>query len=121
MSKIILSAIVLSSIITTQSYAEKIIAKFVYANMSYANSKETILAGATTATAKGYNALLTNPAGLSSNQCYGIYVRSVEVTKKTGGDSITDNDDKIVLSQSDRSDYLAVGLLANSLAIAFNP
>ena len=117
MSKIILLAVVLSSIITTQSYAKKIIAKFVYANMSYANSKEAILAGATTATAKGYNALLTNPAGLSSNQCYGIYARNVSVTKKTGGNSIINDDGKIVLSQNDNSDYLAVGLLANSLAI----
>jgi len=96
------------------------IAYFGYSTMSYANSKESILAGATTATAKGYNALLTNPAGLSTNECWAIYARTAIVQKKTGESDRVD-EDQIILSENAASEYIAGGVIFDSFAIETRP
>lgn len=81
-------------------------------NQSYQASKNSIMAGATTATAKGYSALVSNPAGLSSNVNNAVYVRTTNVTK-------FDSDNKEIKRYS--GENVAVGALYNSLAVEVRP
>ncbi|SFV75280.1 hypothetical protein MNB_SM-3-8 [hydrothermal vent metagenome] len=96
-----------SSLYATQS-------EFVYNNYWSINdnsSKNAIMVGATTATAKGYSAILTNPAGLSSNANIALYSRT-SVTTTTA-----ENNEK--LTQTKAQNQLAFGALYRSFGIEY--
>lgn len=94
-------------------YAEDIVVYDNWLNNSFQASKNSIMGGATTATAKGYSALVANPAGLSSNSNSTVYVRTTNVEK-------TNNDNQIFKIYSPEDSY-AAGALYNSLAIEVRP
>lgn len=75
-------------------------------NNSYASSKNSIMAGATTATAKGSSALLTNPAGLASHSNITLYTQAFRVDKL--------NDDDETISSTEN---ISMGLLYNSIGL----
>ena len=80
-----------------------------YLNMTYMNAKNAMMANATTATTKGYAAMLSNPAGLSTNYNATLYVRSVTGT-------VTDSDGT-TLPDIKLNDQFSVGLLYDSFGI----
>jgi len=79
-------------------------------NSSFAGSKNAITAGATTATAKGYNAILSNPAGLSTNYNVALYAKTVTVERK-------DNDGNAITKYDNMGTNLSIGILYDSFAI----
>jgi len=82
-----------------------------YLNQTYDSSKNSIMGGATTATAKGYSAILTNPAGLSTNANMTLYFKTV-AGEKTDQDSVK-------ISDINPEDNLAVGFLYDEFAIEY--
>ena len=82
-----------------------------YINSTFDSAKNSIMGGATTATAKGYSAMLSNPAGLSTNYNAAIYARII-------GGSITDSDDNS-LPDIDPGDHAALGVLYDSFGVEY--
>jgi len=82
-----------------------------YSDISYDSSKNAITVGATTATAKGYSAILSNPAGLSSHANASVYTKTVLIT------TTTQNDEKI--TQATPANQVSVGVIYDSLAIEY--
>lgn len=58
-----------------------------FINQSFYDAKNAITVGATSATAKGYMALTSNPAGLSSNKNISLYARTTYVDRKVSENS----------------------------------
>lgn len=82
-----------------------------YLDITYDSAKNSIMGGATTATAKGYSAMSSNPAGLSTNYNATIYARIV------GGGQTDIADDSLPDISPD--DHAALGLLYNSFAVEY--
>jgi hypothetical protein len=83
--KYLLLILLFSSI--SLSAESKVLLKHKWQNISYENAKDSIMAGATTATAKGYSALLSNPAGLGSNYAVGLYARATIAQRSIDNDT----------------------------------
>ena len=80
-----------------------------YINNTYNSGKNTIMGGATTATAKGYSAMQSNPAGLSTNHNMTVYLRSI-VGDKTDSDGTA-------LPEINGGDHTTIGALYNSFGV----
>ena len=102
-----LSAI--SLFIGASLYADTIPLYNGYLNATYMNAKNSMMANATTATTKGYAAMLSNPAGLSTNYNATLYARSI-----AGG--VTDSDGTH-LPDIKPGDQVSIGLLYDSFGI----
>lgn len=61
----------------------------IFKNLTYEDSKNSITAGANTATAKGYAALGSNPAGLSTNYNATVYLKTLVAGDITNSDGVT--------------------------------
>jgi len=83
-----------------------------WANSSFLASKNSIMGGATTATAKGYNAMFSNPAGFSTHANVAIYTKVTVVERKDNNDNVAKNYDTV-------ADSLAVGILYDSFALEY--
>ena len=75
MNNRIINSILTLSVFTTllNAASEDLFLENSWMNVGFSNAKDAMLANATTATAKGYSSLYTNPAGLSTNYALGIY------------------------------------------------
>lgn len=106
-----LKILALLALIATSIKAEDVIINNHYFNASYDSAKNSILGGATTATAKGYSAMSSNPAGLSTNYNTTVYVRTII------GDTLDEED--IAVTSSEPADHLAIGALYNSFGLEY--
>ncbi len=82
-----------------------------YFNKSYLDAKNSIMAGATTATAKGYSAMQSNPAGLSTNHNIVVYTRAVAVN--------TTDSDGTQVGGTDPADHISIGGLYDSFGLEY--
>ncbi len=75
--KKLIKTTILVLILSNYTYGadQKVLLENSWINIGYSNAKDAMLAGATTSTGKGYSALFTNPAGLSTNYATGLYLR----------------------------------------------
>ena len=89
--------------------AKDVVAYQGYINESFYSAKNSIMGGATTATAKGYSALSSNPAGLSSNYNIVVYARTYKGS--------TNDADGNELNTIDSGDHSVVGALYNSFGV----
>ena len=105
-----LSKIFLLPLMIDSLYADEILYNN-YLNISQDSSKNAIMVGATTATAKGYSAILSNPAGLSTNANIAIY------TKTTQTDKNIDKTTTIGSTQFDNQ--ISTGILYDSFALEY--
>ena len=101
----------LSFMSTTLYSADSVFLYNNYLNITHESSKNAIMVGATTATAKGYSAVLTNPAGLSTHANTSIYTRTT-TTKTTA-----DNDEKI--TETKPLNQITVGAIYNSYVVEY--
>lgn len=103
-----LKALVITTLISSILYAadDTVIYKG-YLNITYDSSKNSIMAGSTTATAKGYSAMGSNPAGLSTNHNAAIYARAIEL-------EVSDEQDKVITKNSPTP---AIGVLYDSFGV----
>jgi len=81
-----------------------------FMNLGLADAKNAIMGGATTATAKGYSAILSNPAGLATNHNITIYTKTVYVDRQSesGGETIKEFKPENQIAVGGLYDYLAV-------------
>ena len=107
----IIIILALSIVSFSSLYAEDSILYKGYINLSYDSAKNSILGGSTTATAKGYSSILSNPAGLSTNYNIAVYTKTVM-------GSTTDSDNKEVYV-ANAADHIAVGALYDSFGVEY--
>ena len=108
-----LRTLALISLAAGALHAEKVPLYKGYINSSYDSAKNSIMGGATTATAKGYAALSSNPAGLSTNYNFTLY------TKTLIGTSTVTSVDSQVEYDVDPGDHISVGLMYDSFAVEY--
>ncbi len=80
-------------------------------NSSLSASKNSITAGATTATAKGYSAILSNPAGLSTNANITLYTKTITYTRE--------DDEGKEIKEFNPEDNIAAGALYSSFGVEY--
>jgi len=99
------------------SFGTKTIVSYQYFNPNLSfYSKDAMMAGATTATTKGYNSLYTNPAGLGSNPFFGIYLKTIANYTKS-----SNIDDNLVTIDSYPSwSFDEFGLIYRWIALDYN-
>jgi len=102
---------IISTLIASIGFAENttVLVKHLWNDINYESTKNTAMAGATTATTKGYSALFINPAGLSSNYAVGIYAKASNVTHSNNSGS-GEEDDQVVTEEVAFGDGMAIGL-----------
>ena len=83
-----------------------------FMNLGLGDAKNAIMGGATTATAKGYSSMFSNPAGLSTNHNITLYTRTIYVERKddNGGNTI---------KEYKPENQIAAGLLYNYVGIEY--
>ena len=107
-----ITKITFSLLLTGSAYAKESIFLYNnYLNINNESSKNAIMVGATTATAKGYSAILTNPAGLSTHANTALYV------KTTMTQTVADNNEKITATKP--ANQLTFGAIYNSYVIEY--
>lgn len=111
MIKIQLKIIAVLLLFSVELFSETSILYKGYFNKSYADAKNSIMAGATTATAKGYSAMLSNPAGLSTNYNIVLYTRTVAMNS-------TDSDG-VDLPSTNPADHISAGALYDSFGLEY--
>jgi len=79
-------------------------------NINYSTAKNAMMSGATTATAKGYSALLTNPAGLATNYALGFYLTGSDVEHKSPTGLTSDSEDLVKTNEIKMADNSGFGL-----------
>ena len=109
MFKNTIKSIAFLSLTTTFLNASTFVLYNNYLNMSFMNAKNSMMANSTTATAKGYSAMLSNPAGLSTNYNASIYIRSIFVSKK--------DSDSTELPEINPKDHISLGALYDSFGV----
>jgi len=113
MIKFTVKSLVIISLFSTFILAIEVPKYNGYENITYNNSKNVILGGATTATAKGYSALSSNPAGLSTNYNATVYLKTI-VGSATVIYQNTENKYDI-----DAGEHIAIGVLYDSFAVEY--
>ncbi len=108
-----LSKIALLMLVADSLFATPVLLYKNYLNQSFDSSKNSIMAGATTATAKGYSAILSNPAGLSSNENITIYLRTTTTNRE-------DADAKPIV-ETNLGDQASIGFLYDYFALELKP
>lgn len=108
-----LKTLLLITLLFSSLYSEPVPIYNIFKNLTYENSKNSILGGATTATAKGYAALSSNPAGLSSNYNFSAYLKTIV------GETI--DVDGTVLSEFSPDYNSGIGLVYDSYALEIAP
>lgn len=86
-----------------------------YTSLTYDSAKNAILGGATTATAKGYAALNSNPAGLSTNYNATLYFKTVAGTTYGTTDTASD----VELASIDPGEQVSAGIMYDSFAVEY--
>ena len=112
--------ILLACFLATTLYgadSEEIFLENSWINIGYSNAKDVMLSGATTATAKGYSALFTNPAGLSTNYAVGLYVSTSQVEHKNSTGSANEDNELATTSEILFGDNTVIGLFYKSLVL----
>ena len=113
--------ILLAGLLATTLYGaddqKEILLENSWINIGYSNAKDVMLSGATTATAKGYSALFTNPAGLSTNYAAGLYMRSAQVEHKNSTGALDEESALATTKEIDAGDNSAIGLFYKSFII----
>jgi len=113
--KNIFKALILSSLFfNSVCFSDLVPIKNNYKNLTYEDSKNSIMGGATTATAKGYAALSSNPAGLSSNYNLTVYLKALVFGEIIHSSDNTSDD-------IEPGNNIALGFLYDSYAIEIAP
>ena len=93
-------------------FGEGVLIRHNWVDLSFVSSKEGLMAGATTATAKGYSALFVNPAGIGSNYAAGIYYKTVTLETK--------NENKEVIREIEQKDTAIYGAYYKYFVVEHN-
>ena len=106
-------------VLSSSSYAadERVLLENAWVNIGYSNAKDAMMAGATTSTGKGYSALFTNPAGMSTNYAVGLYLRSGQLQHKNSTGAISGSSSLAKTDETLFADNLAIGIFYKYLIL----
>ncbi len=118
-----LKSLLIVSIISSSLYAtnEQRLLENSWINVGYSNAKDTMMGGATTATGKGYSALFTNPAGLSTNYATGIYFRASEIEHKNATGSTNEENALSITKEENIGDSATLGIFYKYFVMEMKP
>ncbi|MCK5294091.1 MAG: hypothetical protein KAJ49_05515 [Arcobacteraceae bacterium] len=117
--KLLLKSLLSISILSSSLYSadDRVLLENAWINIGYSNAKDAMLSGATTATSKGYSALFTNPAGLSTNYALGLYLRTGQLEHKNSTGATEEDSSLAKTSEVVASDNLAIGIFYKYLLV----
>ena len=106
-------------VLTTSLYSadKQILLENAWVNIGYSNAKDTMMSGATTATGKGYSALFTNPAGMSTNYALGLYVHDTQLEHKNDTGSSDESNSLAKTGETKLGDNTTFGLFYKYLIV----
>ena len=113
--------LLIANIFATSLFADQILLENAWANIGYSNAKDAMVSGATTASGKGYSALYTNPAGLSTNYAVGVTIHASSVDHQNATGSLNDSNALATTKQIEPADDVSVELFYNSLMVDIQP
>lgn len=116
-------SLIVAGVLSTSLYgaSNEILLENAWINIGYSNAKDVMLGGATTATGKGYSALYTNPAGLSTNYALGAYFHSSQMKHQNATGSQNEENALATTQELAIADNTAVGLYYKSVVLEMRP
>ena len=116
-----IKSVLILNLLSVSLYAEQILMENSWVKIGYSNAKDAMVSGATTATGKGYSALYTNPAGLSTNYALGLNIGAATIEHKNSTGSTNDDNSLTTTKQTEMIDNSNIALFYKGFIINIKP